>query len=460
MVPRFNSKGEPQTEYAYQIPEKIEGDWDISSLEKEDVDSGKIFNLIQDILAGNYPNTHSVLLVKNGKLILEEYFYGTKRDDLHYLASATKSITSILIGISLDENLISDVDQNVSDWFSDYQNTKWISQRYNITIKHLLSMTSGIEWDENRSASDPRHDYFAMRRGGDWIKYVFNKNLVAPPGQKFNYNGGLSALLGEIVKRASGINADKFSEKYLFDPVGISHYSWLKYNNGSINTGGGLLLRSRDMAKIGQIVLSNGKFKDKRIISEQWIIESTKNQVLEKAHPLGSGYGYQWWLGEILINGEKIKTIFAQGRGGQCIFVIPKAKAIAVVTSQLINNSGGFFRPQVMMTEYIIPALFPHASLTKKLTVDPAILKKYVGRYEDKWFHFKTSVTIKDNKLIIVPRGFGGEIELFPTSETTFHGRLENIGNIEVCFSKDENENIDYLKMRIGFTHMLFDKIK
>ena len=458
--PRVDESGVPQREYTYQVPLQIDDGWRVSSLAEEGVNEEIIHDLIQDILAGNYPNTHSVLLVRNGKLILEEYFYGTKRADLHYLASATKSITSILIGILLDENLLTDLDQNVSYWFKDYQNTKWISQEYNITVRHLLSMTAGIEWDENRSASDPRHDYYAMRRGGDWIRYVFNKELVAPPGQQFNYNGGLSALLGELIKRASGINAEKFSEKYLFDQVGISHYSWLRYNNGSINTGGGLLLKSRDMAKIGQIVLSNGKFKGKRIVSEQWIIESTKNHQLEKAHPLGSGYGYQWWLGKISINSEKIKTVFAQGKGGQCIFIVPKANAIAVVTSQLNNNSGGFFRPQVMMSEFILPALFPHVSPTKALSLDPTIIENYVGSYKTKWFHFSASVTIRDNKLIIVPHGFGEEIELFPTSETTFHGKLENIGNMEICFSKHDNGDVDYMTMRIGFTHMLFDKIE
>ena len=458
--PRVDTDGNPQREYIYQKPEIFNDGWQVSSMAKEGVNEEIILDLIQSILAGNFPNTHSVLLVKNGKLLLEEYFYGNKRDDLHYLASATKSITSLLIGISLDQGFLKDVDQNASHWFNDYQNTKWLSEPYNITIRHLLSMTAGIEWDENRSASDPRHDYFAMRRGGDWIRYVFNKELVAPPGQQFNYNGGLSALLGEIIKRASGIDAEKFSEKYLFTPLGISDVSWLKYNNGSINTGGGLLLRSRDMAKIGQMVLSNGKFENKRIVSEQWIIESTKNQVLEKAHPFGSDYGYQWWLGERTINGEIVEVVIAQGRGGQCIFIIPKANAIAVFTSQLVNNGGGFFRPQVMMTEYIIPALFPQASPVNKFAVDSALLEKYVGKYEDKWFHFEVSTTIKDKKLIMVPHRLGGEMELFPISETTFSGNLENIGNIEVGFSKNDNGSLDDMTMRIGFTHLLFDKIK
>ena len=101
-VPGLNCQGGPQTEYTYQIPEKIDDDWEISSLDKEGIDSAKIVKLIKKILTGEFPNTHSVLLVKSGKLVLEEYFYGYDRDDLHYLASATKSITSILVGISLD----------------------------------------------------------------------------------------------------------------------------------------------------------------------------------------------------------------------------------------------------------------------------------------------------------------------------------------------------------------------
>ena len=154
--------GKPQREYTYQAPIRIDDGWQVSSLAGEGVDEEIINDMMEAILAGKYPNTHSVLLVKNGKLILEEYFNGNKRDDLHYLASVTKSVTSILIGISLDEDLLTDVDQNVSDWFKDYQGTKWISKKYNINIKHLLSMTAGIEWDENRSASDPKLDYSAM----------------------------------------------------------------------------------------------------------------------------------------------------------------------------------------------------------------------------------------------------------------------------------------------------------
>jgi len=458
-VPRLNSKGGPQTEYAYQLPEKIDDDWEISSLDKEAVDSTTIVKLIKNILAGEFPNTHSVLLVKNGKLILEEYFYGYDRDDLHYLASATKSITSILVGISVDQGMIKNVDQNVYQLFPDYQKTEWISKKYEITLRHLLSMTAGIEWDENKSTRDPRHDYFAMRRGGDWIRYVFNKELVSPQGQTFNYNGGLSALLGEIIRRTSGLNAKEFSQKYLFDPLGISHYRWLIYNDGSINTGGGLLLRPRDMAKIGQMMLNSGKYNDKQIVSEKWITESTQSYVVPESQPLGSGYGYQWWLGETCVNGQTIKTYFAQGLGGQFIFVVPSMKISAIFTSQLYDNFSGQFRPQVMMTEYIIPALLPPAPPYGLITLDQSVLQDYAGEYEYKRWDIKASVTRKDKKIFILPSGME-ETELFPISETTFRGNLKGIGRIEVDFSKNDNDKIDHMTVRIGFSLLKFDKIK
>ena len=458
-LPIKNQHGLSQNDYQYSVPDKIDDGWETASLIEANVNSAKIINLIKNILAGEYPNTHSVLLVKNGKLILEEYFYGYNRDDLHYLASATKSITSILVGISLDEEMLKNIDQNVYELFPDYQGTEWIDKKYEITVRHLLSMASGIEWDENRPATDSRHDYFAMGRGGDWIRYVFNKELVAPPGQEFNYNGGLSALLGEIIRRTSRLNTEKFSEKYFFDPLGISHYRWLKYNDGSINTGGGLLLKSRDMAKIGQLMLNDGKYNGKQIVSEEWITESTDNYIVPKSFPMGSGYGYQWWRGETNINGQTIKTYFAGGLGGQFIFIVPSLKITAIFTSQLKDNPLGEFRPQVMMTEYILPALLPPAPLYEVITLDQSVLQDYVGEYEYKRWNIKASVTRKDKKIFILPSDLE-KTELFPISETAFRGNLKGFGGIEVDFSKNDNDKIDHMTVRIGFSPLKFDKIK
>jgi hypothetical protein len=213
------------------------------------------------------------------------------------------------------------------------------------------------------------------------------------------------------------------------------------------------------MAKIGQMMLNNGKYNGKQILSEEWITESTKNHIVPHSQSLGSGYGYQWWLGETSMNGQTIKVYFAQGLGGQFIFVVPRMKITAIFTSQLNDNLGGQFYPQVMMTEYIIPALLPPAPPYEVITLDQSVLQNYVGEYEYKRWNIKSSIKRKDKRIFILPFGLE-ETELFPISETTFQGNLKDIGEIQVDFSKDGNGKIDYLTIRIGFSLLNFDKIK
>lgn len=290
-VPRANRWGLPQYEYAYQVPEKVDDGWETSSLNKEGVDSVKINELIISILNKRFKNVHSVLLVRNGKLILEEYFYGYDRDTLHQLHSVSKSITSILVGIAVDQEMISSVDEKVYELFPDYIGTRWIDKKYDIALEHVLTMSAGIDWDEQSyRLTDRRNDIVAMIYGDDWLKYVLNKKQIEMPGKRFNYSGGLNVLLGGIIRNTSGLYADKFAEKYLFGPLGISDYRWGRHPDGTINTQGGLSLRPRDMAKIGYLFLKDGKWKGRQIVSQKWVSESTKGHI--PAY-YGLGYGYQ-----------------------------------------------------------------------------------------------------------------------------------------------------------------------
>jgi hypothetical protein len=125
-----------------------------------------------------------------------------------------------------------------------------------------------------------------------------------------------------------------------------------------------------------------------------------------------------------------------------------------------LDNPGGFFRPQDMMTSYIIPALFPQAPLSKNYSIDAATIENYTGKYKERWYQFKASVKIRNNRLILSPRVFGEDIELYPSSDTAFHGKLETIGKFEVTFSKNDEGMVDHMTLRIGFTDMRFDKIK
>jgi CubicO group peptidase (beta-lactamase class C family) len=152
---------------------------------------------------------------------------------------------------------------------------------------------------------------------------LLNRKQTNPPGRVFKYNGGLTHLLGAMIKNTTGSHIDKYGDSQLFRPLGIHKYTWGHHQDGTVDTGGGLRLSPIDMAKIGYTFLDGGKWKGKKIISSGWVTLSTKPRV-NPHHVFGSGYSYQWWCGESNIAGRVIKTFFAAGRGGQYIFVVPE----------------------------------------------------------------------------------------------------------------------------------------
>jgi len=453
--PRVNRHGLPERKYIYQQPEKIGDGWETSHLKEEDIDSEKIDEMMLDILSGNDRNIHSILLIKNGKLILEEYFYGYNRDKLHFLASVSKSITSVLIGISIDQNLAADVGTKAYELFSKYKSTKWIHQKYPITLQQMLTMAAGLDWDAMKySRRDPRHTTHQMYDSGDPIEFVLERNLIEAPGEKFYYNSGLTILLGGIVKNTTGLYIDEFARQYLFTSLGISEYHWDKFPDGSIQTDGGLHLRPRDMAKIGYMMLKDGKWKDKQIVSKEWVEESTKNHIDAR----GMGYGYQWWIGKTTINRQKIKVLFASGHGGQKIFIIPKLDLVVVFTSKVFNPKG-HSGPEGFLLKYIIPSIIPSIAPRKTVILPPEILDKLVGKYKAKEPDIIVPVFRVGDKLY-TRTSFWDKVELFPENETQFLGGSKNIGDFQINFIKDKEGEVKQAIAQFGFRTMQFDKIK
>ena len=456
-TPRANRWGFPQYEYTYQVPEEVNDGWETSSLHAEGVDSGAINELIRSILNKRFKNIHSVLLVKNGKLILEEYFYGYERDTKHQLHSVSKSITSILVGIAIDQKKIPGIDEKVYEFFPEHTGTKWIDQKYDIALEHVLTMSAGIDWDEqSHRLTDRRNDIVAMIYGDDWLQYVLNKNQIEMPGKRFNYSGGLNILLGGIIKNSSDLYADKFAEKYLFGPLGISDYRWHRHPDGTINTQGGLSLRPRDMAKIGYLFLKGGRWQGRQIVSRNWVNASTKAHI---SAYYGLGYGYQWYRGEAAVDRKVFETFFAWGRGGQFIFVIPEFDLVAVFTSRPYDNFYGVLLPLGIVPNYIIPAMLPPAPAQDSIQVDPKVIAKYPGKYEFKKWKTKLSI-IKEGEKIYMTDPHGGMIGLSPLSETQFQGALKVFGNMTINFDMDNNEEVRHLILNYGFLHLTFDEIK
>lgn len=368
VIVQFGCIQSPAAPYQYAIPEGTNDGWDTASLGSVGLDANLIQQLSERISDNAYQNIHSVLIIKNGKLVVEEYFPGRNsagqnqtftRDTLNEMKSATKSVNSILVGIAIDQHKISVVDEKISTFFPEYSDVFTNKEKNGICLKHLLSMTAGFSWDEwTYPYTSPLNDAAMMASKADFFRYVLEKPLATTPGAKFTYNSGISLMLGEIVHKASGLPADKFAERYLFGPLGITKYYWQKAPNGVVNTLGGLWLRPRDMAKIGQLMLDGGRWKGKQIVSDEWVKESTKLHVDAGQLPtwfLADGYGYQWWLGSFHVHDQVVESYSARGQGGQFIIVFPNLQMVAVFTGW--NDSTLLGQPLDMMRRYILPAI-------------------------------------------------------------------------------------------------------
>lgn len=434
-----------KVQYTYRAPEITDDGWATADLSEAGVDSEKISDLIREILNRNFKDIDSVLLVKDGKLILEEYFNEYGRDDLHELHSVSKSITSILLGIAIDERMIPNVDTKVYAFFPEYKGTRWVDQKYDISLKHLLIMSAGIDWDERtRPLNDPRNDIIALIFHSDnWIKYVLNKAVVEPPGLRWNYSGGLTILLGGIIKNTSGLYADKFAEKYLFGPLGIVNYTWHRHQDGTINTQGGLSLRPRDMAKIGYLFMNGGQWKGRKVISKEWIDESTKDHITTGSH----GYGYQWYRGGGIINNTEFEAFWAWGLGGQLIFVFPTLELVAIFTSKPNlkskphYNEPGLYQPFHMLGRYILPAMLSAPEPRKKMALGPNVLDEYVGQY--RWNDGKALITVFREENTLYAKNPDGEIlELTPEAEDQFSGTSRKTGNFQITVRRGEKGKV------------------
>jgi len=311
--------------YQYQYQSPIQGDNLITASHfQSSTDSLFIYSIIPAIIKNEYGRLNSFLLVKDGKLICEEYFYGYTGNDLHQIESCTKSITSLLVGIAKDQGFLTDLKEPLYTIFPSYPHLK--SKGYDeINITNLLTMTSGFS---------PEYEPY---QASDRIEFSLNRKLVANPGEKFIYDGGNPEILGAILKMRTGLFADEFAEKNLFYPLEIKKYDWNVFKqNGYPCMGGSLQMLPRDMAKIGLLILNNGQFNGQQIISEEWIKESTT--IKTKTNNEGDDYSYLWWNINIHSDTSDYKSIWANGWGSQFIYIFPELDVVIVTTGANYEN--------------------------------------------------------------------------------------------------------------------------
>lgn len=252
----------------------------------------------------------------------------------HDLRSVSKSLTSLLGGLAIQRGKIATVDEPVVKFFPEYAELD-TPERRRITLRHLLTMSMGVAWDETIPYSNPANSEIRMTFAPDPERFALEQPIVAPPGRVYNYSGGATALLGAVVRKTTGQALDQFAREALLGPLGITDFEWVGLTGKGPAAASGARMRPRDMAKLGQIVLMRGQWNGREIVPAAWIAESTA------PHITGAGiyfYGYQWWLGRTLVERREVKWIAGFGLGGQRIYVAPELDLVVVTTAGMYRS--------------------------------------------------------------------------------------------------------------------------
>lgn len=313
---------------------------------------------------GSLSGLHSVLVYHKGKIVAENYFQGRdykfsnslgnrrfSAESLHDIRSITKNITSLLYGIALSEGLVENPDSILVDQFP-YQDLKTDPARRKILVHHALAMTMGTEWDESVPYTSTENDEIAMESAPDRYRYVLDRPLVSEPGEVWNYNGGAPTLIGQMISKGVGIPIDLYAKERLFFPLGITNYEWLTGSDGTPSTAAGLRLTNHDLAKIGLMMLNNGKYNGKQIVPESWIAES---MIQRSVRTRSWQYGYLWWLSPADIEPTSYDGF---GNGGQRLYISSQAKIVIVIFAGNYNIKGAWKVPDKLINEIIIPSLY------------------------------------------------------------------------------------------------------
>lgn len=335
---------------SYPAPLDTGDGWRTASPSDVGMDPTPLVALLDAIRTHDRHFLHSVLVVRDGRLVFEEYFDGRQFDlvegspwdyqavsfginTLQFQGSVSKSITSALVGIAIDRGLISDLDAPLFSYIPDYQELS-TPEKEGITIGHLLTMRAGWPWYDD-DIDGESSDEVQMFQHEDPLRFILERPLEWAPGSYMQYHSGSTVLLGEIVQRVSGMSLAGFAFQFLFQPLGIDEAVWADCRNapGVAFAGGGLYLRPRDMAKIGQLFLQGGSWEGAQVISSEWASRSVQTEVISQSrhsdHYLETGYGYLWWTGRFDGGHD---AYMAKGWGGQFIVVIPELDLVTVVT--------------------------------------------------------------------------------------------------------------------------------
>jgi CubicO group peptidase (beta-lactamase class C family) len=452
------SPGDPcfgisNSDYFYRIPAKAGDGWETAAIDEVNMDAEKLFGLVRHIRKDNYKNIYSLLLVKDGKLVLEEYFNGRHREELHQIRSATKSIGSMLTGIAIDHQFIKGADEKILPYFKDYETgRKWDGRARDVTLSHLLTMTSGYDCDDHTPPGFLCEK--SMYDSNDWVAYALDLPMSYYPGEHWAYNSSSLILVSDMISRTSKMALPDFADKYLFKPLGIDAFHWGGSPKGRVFIAGNAKMKPRDMAKIGLLMLNRGRWHGKQVLSEKWIRESTRTHATSESN---WGYGYLWWTGRQSFGKKIVTAYWAAGNGGNYIFVCPALDLVAVFTGGNFNSILEV-QPFGMLINHIIPALLPPMPPRQTIELDPTGLDAYIGEYQSARGRIRLSVNKEGENLF--GNVFGRTLQLHPEIQDGFFVPDAVFGDWTLRIERGEKNEVTAATGYTAFQRMLLKKIK
>ena len=295
--------------------------WEISTPADLGLDETKLNTAFSEASSEGFIN--SIVVIRNGKIAAEKYFNGRNFNSYQTIRSVSKSFLSAVVGIAIDKGILN-LDQKMIDFFPEYKSSVTDSRVNNITLKHLLTMRSGIKGDEEA--------YFTFTSSNNWIRTIIGMSLDFDPGTKAQYSTAGTHLISGMLTRASGMSTLDFAGKYLFEPMGITISNWARDPQGICFGGNDMFFTTRNIAVLGLLYLNNGFLNGQQIVPEEWVAKSLvysggSSGVWGSLNDVG--YGYLWWLGKVA--GKNV--YFALGHGGQYILCVPDLNMIVAATS-------------------------------------------------------------------------------------------------------------------------------
>ena len=348
--------------------------WPTSTPQKVGLNAAVLDSLHAEITAGKYGNIDRMLVIRRGQIVMDKTYardydriYGDslrstsslnnshdptgpfnyfnpwwhptyRRGTLHTLQSVSKTVASAVIGAAITRGDFPDINTPILKYWDTTTVANLDDRKRRVTIRHLLTMSGGFDWNESIPYSDPNNTAGALESSPDWVKFTIDRPMMREPGTKFNYSSGESALLAHIFFRATGVDIEEYAARHLFAPLGITNWQWKRTPSGTIDTEGGLYLEARDLARIWQLWLQGGRWNGATVVSEAWVRESVTPHIPTSTRAGAPQYGYKWWLYSNPV--QKDKLIWAgSGFGGQFPMAFPDQDMVVVFNAWNITGA-------------------------------------------------------------------------------------------------------------------------